>query len=111
MTPNRAVLVLILASRPRYASVLVVASFSIIVLIFLRLLFNSHTFGQVARFIDITSTQYSHVVSKQLQWDRGKNRIDQRIGVRNIDGVIRLLRDLMIAFGGNGNDDPVPNFH
>src|SRR5438067_408419 len=63
MTPNRAVSVPIFASRPRYAPFFVTPSFSIIGLIVP--LFDGHTFGKVAGFINVASAQNGNMVRKQ----------------------------------------------
>ena len=73
-------------------------------------LFHRDALRQIAGFVHIATASNRYVISKQLEWYRRQDRVQERINVRDIDRIVGLLGDLAISFSRHCDYDALTNF-
>src|SRR5258706_1479843 len=69
---------------------------------------DRHAFGQIARLVHVVAAEDGGVVGHELEGDDGEHRAERLGDVRDVEDVLRVLLDLLVALGGDGDDVAAP---
>ncbi len=59
--------------------------------------------GEVARLIDVGAAQIGDMVGQQLQGHGGEHRRQHRIDLRDVQDMVGVFGDALVALGGNSH--------
>src|SRR6188508_1337015 len=67
-------------------------------------LFDRHRFREVARLVHVGAAGDGDLVGQELEREDGDHRADLLGCLRDVDDVVRIVVDLVVALGGDRND-------